>query len=103
MFAENLYAAGKAAAPAGGAALAQFLPLILIFVVFYFLLIRPQQKKAKEHREMLQNLKKGDQVITAGGIIGKIVGVTDDVLTLEIGENMRIKVSRGFISSKVNK
>jgi preprotein translocase subunit YajC len=91
------------AAPAGGAALAQFLPLILIFVVFYFLLIRPQQKKAKEHREMLQNLKKGDQVITAGGIIGKIVGVTDDVLTLEIGENMRIKVSRGFISSKVNK
>lgn len=101
MFVQNLYAAGKAA-PAGGAAIAQFLPLILIFVVFYFLLIRPQQKKAKEHREMLKNLQKGDKVITAGGIIGKIVGITEDTLTLEVGENMKIKVSRGYISSKVN-
>jgi preprotein translocase subunit YajC len=101
MFVENLYAAGKGAAPSGGAAIAQFLPLILIFVVFYFLLIRPQQKKAKEHREMLNNLKKGDEVITAGGIIGKIVGITNDVITLEISDNVKIKVSRGFISSKI--
>jgi preprotein translocase subunit YajC len=102
MFIENLYAAG-APAPSGGAAIAQFVPLILIFVVFYFLLIRPQQKKAKQHREMLQNLQKGDEVITAGGIIGKIVGVTNDVLTLEVGENMKIKVARNFVSSKVTK
>ena len=103
MFIENLYAAGAGAAPGGPAAIAQFIPLILIFVVFYFLLIRPQQKKAKQHREMLQALKKGDEVITAGGIIGKIVGVTDEFLTLEIAENIKIKVVRSFISNKVNK
>ncbi len=102
MFIENLFAAGGGA-PAGGAAIAQFVPLILIFVVFYFLLIRPQQKKAKLHREMLQNLQKGDEVITAGGIIGKIVGVTNDFLTLEVAENIKIKVARSFISSKVTK
>ena len=102
MFAESLYAAGKAA-PGGPAAIAQFVPLILIFVVFYFLLIRPQQKKAKQHREMLQALKKGDEVITAGGICGKIVGSTDDFLTLEIADNIKVKVARTFISNKVNK
>jgi len=101
-FIENLYAAG-AKAPSGGAALAQFLPLILIFIVFYFLLIRPQQKKQKEHREMLMNLKKGDEVITAGGIYGKIVGVTEQVLTLEVAENVKIKVNRNYIARKVTR
>ena len=102
MFIENLYAAGGSA-PGGPAAIAQFVPLILIFVVFYFLLIRPQQKKAKQHREMLQALKKGDEVITAGGLYGKIVGVTDEFLTLEIADNIKIKVARSFVSTKVNK
>ncbi len=76
---------------------AQFVPLILIFVVFYFLLIRPQQKKAKEHQSYLANLKKGDKVVTGGGIHGQITGITDSVVTLEIAENVRIKVNRGAI------
>jgi len=90
--------AADAAAPAGMASLAQFVPLILIFVVFYFLLIRPQQKKAKEHQNYLANLKKGDRVITGGGIHGQITGITDTVVTLEIAENVRIKVNRGAIA-----
>jgi preprotein translocase subunit YajC len=75
-------------------------PLILIFVVFYFLLIMPQQKKAKEHKQMLASIDKGDEVITSGGIHGKVVGVTDQVLTLDIGEKVKIKVSREFIALK---
>jgi preprotein translocase subunit YajC len=90
--------AADAAAPAGIANFAQFLPLVLIFIVFYFLLIRPQQKKAKEHQSYLANLKKGDKVITGGGIHGAITGLTDTVVTLEIAENVRIKVSRSAIA-----
>ena len=96
------WAADAAAAPAGMASLAQFVPLILIFVVFYFLLIRPQQKKAKEHQNYLANLKKGDKVITGGGIYGQIAGITDNVVTLEIAENVRIKVSRSAIGGSVS-
>ena len=87
------YAQGGAA-PAAGSGLAGFLPLILIFVVFYFLLIRPQQRKAKEHQEFLNNLKKGDNVVTSGGIHGKITGMTDTIVTLEIADDVRIKVNR---------
>jgi preprotein translocase subunit YajC len=91
------YAAG--AAPAGAAGgLASFVPLILIFVVFYFLLIRPQQKKAKEHQAYLSELKKGEKIITTGGIHGRITGLTDSTVTLEIAENIRIKVTRGSIA-----
>ena len=93
------WAADAPAAAAGGmGAIAQFVPLILIFVVFYFLLIRPQQKKAKEHQNYLANLKKGDKVITCGGIHGQIASLTDTVVTLEIAENVRIKVNRGAIA-----
>ncbi len=91
------YAAG-AAAPAGPAGnIGQFVPLILIFVVFYFLLIRPQQKKAKQHQQFLNDLKKGARVVTGGGIHGRITGITDSVVTLEIAEGVRIKVNRGSI------
>jgi preprotein translocase subunit YajC len=91
--------AADAAPMAGGAStIASFVPLILIFVVFYFLLIRPQQKKAKEHQNYLSNLKKGDKVITGGGIHGQITGLTDTVVTLEIAENVRIKVNRAAIA-----
>ena len=90
--------AADAAAPAGMANIAQFVPLVLIFIVFYFLLIRPQQKKAKENQNYLANLKKGDRVITGGGIHGQITGITDTVVTLEIAENVRIKVSRSAIA-----
>jgi len=75
-------------------------PLVLIFVVFYFLLILPQKKKAQEHKKMLESLQKGDDVITSGGIHGKVVGITDNVLTLDVGEKVKIKVSREFITQK---
>ncbi len=92
------YAADGAAPMAGGpAAFGQFIPLILIFAVFYFLLIRPQQKKAKEHQQYLANLKKGDKIITGGGIHGQITGLTDTIATIEIAENVRIKVNRASI------
>ncbi len=101
MLVETLYAAGKAA---GGQPnpIAGFIPIILIFVVFYFLLIRPQQKRAKQHKEMIQNLQKGDEIITSGGLYGKIVGITDEFITLEVAENVKVKVARNFISTKLN-
>src|SRR5690242_18218546 len=84
-------------------ALAQFLPLILIVVVFYFLLIRPQQQKAKEHSEMLANLKRNDDVITAGGIYGKVITLSEQIVTLEIAPNVRVRVERPQIASVVSK
>ncbi len=85
----------------GGSQILSFLPIILIFVIFYFLLIRPQQKRAKEHRNLLSNLKVGDQVITGGGIYGRITGLRDDVVTVEISDKVRVKVSRGHIAGVV--
>lgn len=79
-------------------ALMSFLPMILIFGVFYLLLIRPQQKKAKEHRSLLENLKKGDSVITQGGLYGKVAAIDGQVVTLEIAEKIRVKVSRAHIA-----
>jgi preprotein translocase subunit YajC len=74
------------------------IPFAIIFVIFYFVLIRPQQKKNKDHQKFLGELKKGDNVVTSGGIIGKVVGVADKVITIEIGDNVKIKVLRDFIS-----
>ena len=95
--------AADAAAPAasGAAMFSQFVPLILIFLVFYFLLIRPQQKKTREHQNYLANLKRGDKVITGGGIYGQITGLTDNVVTLEVADGVRIKVSRTAILGPV--
>jgi preprotein translocase subunit YajC len=87
--------AANGAAPQGG--IISFVPLILIFVIFYFLLIRPQQKKAKEHQVYLANLQKGESVVTSGGLHGEITGLTDTVVTLEIADNLRVKVSRQHI------
>ena len=87
-----------------GSSLIQLAPLLLIFVVFYFLLIRPQQKKLKEHRAMLDAVRRGDRVVTNGGIIGLVTKVTDDrELTVEIAENVRVKVMRDMISSVISK
>ena len=91
------YAANEAGAAAGQGGFMSFLPLILIFAVFYFLLIRPQQQKAKAHQDFVANLKKGDEVLTSGGIIGKITGITDTVVTIEIADNVRIKISRQYV------
>ncbi len=75
------------------------LPLVLIFVVFYFLLIRPQQKKAKTHREMLGNLRRGDQIVTNGGLVGKIIRIPNEAeLIIEIAEGVKVRVLRGMIS-----
>ena len=74
------------------------LPLLLMFLVFYFLLIRPQQKRTRQHRDFLGNLQKGEEVITSGGIHGRVTGLTESVVTLEIANNIRIKVQRGNIA-----
>ena len=84
-----------------GGGFTAFIPLILMFVIFYFLLIRPQQKKSKEQREMISNLKKGDRIITAGGIHGRITGVEDNVLTVEIAEKVRVKLNRGNVGALI--
>ena len=79
-----------------GQGIAQFIPLILIFVIFYFFLIRPQQKKVKEHKAMVENLKKGDKVVTSGGITGVITRVVDnDKVEVEIADNVTVEVIRG--------
>ena len=83
----------------GGSQFMSFLPIILIFVIFYFLLIRPQQRRSKEHRNLLSNLKEGDQILTSGGIYGKITGIKDDKITVEISDKVRVKVNRGHIAA----
>jgi preprotein translocase subunit YajC len=82
-----------------------FAPLVLIFVVFYFLLIRPQQKKAKDHKAMLGQLRRGDKVVTGGGIIGTVARVlpNDEEIAVDIAENVRIKVLRSTISAVVSR
>jgi preprotein translocase subunit YajC len=83
--------------------LVSFLPLIFIFVVFYFLLIRPQSKKAKEHKKMVETLAKGDEVVTNGGLLGRITGVGDNFVELELGEGMKVKVQRQAIANLMPK
>lgn len=85
----------------GPSQMLSFLPLVLVFVIFYFLLIRPQQKKAKDHQEMVKKLKKNDEVMTSGGIYGKVVALADTVVTLEVAPNVRIRVHRPQISEVV--
>ena len=102
MFVTPAYA--QAAAPAGGAAgLASFLPLILIFVIMYFLMIRPQQKRMKEHRAMVEALKKGDEVVTQGGLVGKITAVREGELEVEIAQGVKVRVIRSTVTGLVNR
>jgi preprotein translocase subunit YajC len=84
---------------AGPSPVMTILPFILIFVVMYFLVIRPQQKKAKDHQQMLNKLKKNDEVMTSGGIYGKVVTLAENVVTLEVAPNVRIRVHRPQISA----
>ena len=86
--------------PAGGAdILIQFLPFVLIFAIMYFLIIRPQRQKAQKHRDMIANLRRGDTVVTAGGLIGKVNKVVDDSeVLLEVAEGVRVRVSRAAIA-----
>ena len=97
------YAQDAAAAGSPMGALGSFLPLILIFVVFYFLLIRPQQKRQKQHMAMIDALKAGDQVLTNGGIYGTITSVIDtQTFLVEIGGGVKVKVAKGGIAAKVD-
>ena len=82
-----------------GGGLIGFLPLILIFVIFYFMLIRPQQKRAKEHKAMLENLKKGDKVITSGGEYGVVEEVKTNTVILKISENVKVKYGKSYIAA----
>ena len=87
-----------------GSNFAQFIPLILIFVIFYFFLIRPQQKRVKDHKAMVQSLKRGDEIITSGGIIGTIDRVMeDDRIEVMIGDNVKVQIIRSTITSLLKK
>ena len=87
-----------------GSGFAQFIPLILIFVIFYFFLIRPQQKRAKDHKAMVAALKRGDEVVTSGGIVGKVERIlVEDKLDLSISENVTVQVVQSTIQSILNK
>lgn len=102
MFVTPAYAQAAGGA-GGGAAFAQFIPLILIFLIMYFLMIRPQQKRAKQHREMVSNVKKGDTIITQGGILARVASVRDDELEVEIAQGVKIRVVRSTIAQVVSK
>ena len=102
MFASPAFAQAAGAGPGG--AIASFLPLILIFGIMYFLLIRPQQKKLKEHKAMVEALRRGDQVLTAGGIVGKVASVgADGMIEVEIAANVKVKVMRHTITQVMSK
>jgi preprotein translocase subunit YajC len=92
------YALGGGAGEGAGG-FTGFIPLILMFVIFYFLLIRPQQKRTKEHRQMISDLKKGDRIVTSGGIHGRITGMDESTLTVEIADKVRVKVARANVSN----
>ncbi len=82
----------------GGSIIGPLIPLILIFVIFYFLLIRPQQKRSKEHKELVANLKRGDWVITQGGLRGRVVSVTDTIATIELPpDNTKVRITRNYV------
>ncbi len=103
MFATPAYAQAAGAGGAGGAFL-QFLPLILIFAIMYFLLIRPQQKKMKQHQAMVGALRRGDQVITQGGLIAKVTKVKDDnEIEVELADGVKVRVVRNTIAQVMSK
>ena len=87
-----------------GSGIGQFIPLILIFVIFYFFLIRPQQKRVKDHKVMVAALKRGDQVVTSGGIVGKVERILgDDKIELQISDNVTVQVVQSTIQNLLNK
>ena len=97
---QYLIGLAQAGSSGPGGAFTQFVPLIAIFAIFYFLVLRPQSRKAKEHQKMLSELKKGEDVVTQGGIIGKITGMTDGELTLQVQEGVRLRVTRASIQGR---
>jgi preprotein translocase subunit YajC len=101
MFVATAYAMGApggAAGQQGGGGFSGLIMMLVIFAIFYFILIRPQQKKMKEHKKMVEELKKGDNIITAGGIIGMVEGVTPEKLTVKIAEGVKVKITRSSVA-----
>ncbi|MDJ0834371.1 MAG: preprotein translocase subunit YajC [Gammaproteobacteria bacterium] len=96
-------AVAQGAPAAQGDPFMSFLPLIILFVIFYFLLIRPQQKKAKEHKQMIESLSKGDEVVTQGGIVGKITDVSEGFFTCKIADNVEVKVQSHAVATVLPK
>ena len=103
LFISNAYAEGAAAAPQGGMTLEGMLPLIALLAVFYFLILRPQQKRAKEHKALIEALQKGDEVVTIGGILGKVTKVGDDNVAVEIADNVIVQVQKPAIQNVLPK
>jgi preprotein translocase subunit YajC len=101
VFISNAFAAAPAQDPTGG--MMQFIPLIVIFVLFYFMLIRPQMKRAKEQKNMLEALQKGDEIITTGGQLGKVVKVNENYISVEIAENVVVNVQKAAITTLLPK
>ncbi len=94
----------QAAGGGAGGAIASFVPLILIFAIMYFLLIRPQQKRVKDHQKMVEALRRGDQVVTQGGIIGKVLKVKEDgEIEVEIAEGVKVRVVRSTVAQVISK
>ena len=83
------------------AGVAQFLPLIILFAIFYFLIIRPQQKQQKAHREMLESLKKGDKIVTTGGLIAEIIKTEEDFIKIKLNDSTIVKLDRAYVAKKV--
>ncbi|HUS54434.1 MAG TPA: preprotein translocase subunit YajC [Thermohalobaculum sp.] len=104
MFTTPAYAQAAGAAGGSGGFLASMLPLIAIFVIFYFLLIRPQQKRAKEHKLMVENLRRGDQIVTSGGMLAKVTKVAEgDEVEVEIATGVKVKLIRSTITAVLSK
>ena len=97
MFISNAYAQAAGAAPAGGSSLMQLLPLVLMFVVLYFIMTRPQMKKQKEHRAMIDALAKGDEVVTAGGLLGRVTSLSEGNVGLQIASGVEVQLQRSAI------
>lgn len=97
------YAMGAGGTGTGGGSggITAFIPLIIMFAIFYFLLIRPQQKRNKEHKELINNLRKGDRIISSGGLHGRVTGVSDTTLTVEIADKVRVKMARANVAGIV--
>ena len=102
-FISDAYAEGGAAAAPSGADLLGLLPLIVIFLIFYFLLIRPQVKRAKEHKKLTESISKGDEIVTSGGLLGKVHEVTDNFVTVEISNNVTVQIQRHAVVNLVPK
>ncbi len=98
----NAYAEGPAAGPAGGG-IEMILMMAVFFAIMYFMIIRPQQKRAKEHKQMLEALSKGDEVVTGGGVLGKVAGLSDNFVELNIADNVTVKVQKQAIASVMPK